>query len=369
MEGPCTVLSKFGLVRYFSGALLTLADVVTDILTAVTYYNNKHYIWFGFCLAFAFLPSFVMMVAYIVQSYKRRSCVDIGKGLLFYVNPFGSGIFKLKLFIVCLRHFKEVWSKNGYTVLDERLRVDYRSEKVYHYIEGLLENMPQMILQVYATSVQDEEISVLQYLSVSVTYVNLVGVLTMFEYGSFPGNQRKWPHLVVVLIYNSCLIAARALALVSFLIAFKWLTSAILVGHEIVCISTYIYRNHEYFSEKHVWWVAFLFMPCYSFAYLGFKVKELYPKTFEIKLGRSLLSSSIYYFFFTTENLVMVLMYYDWSDKNHWYSTALSGTVVTLTSFGALVNLVFTYVIFHRQRQVVRPSTAWSSSKRTNCGE
>ena len=354
MECRCIIVTKFSLLGYILGALLSFVDVATDILTAVTYFRNDHYIWFSFGLAFALLPSWLMMAAYCVQSYQRGSCSVLAKGLVFFANPFGSGLLKLKLAIVCHRNRGAVWSRNGHMPTDEGFCQDYRSEKVYQYVEGVLENMPQMILQVYAASVQTESITLLQYISVSISYVNLVCILAMFEHNSFPGNHKNWRHLVVVFAYNLFLVAARALALVSFLIAFKWYTTAFLVGHEIVCFATYIYKNHRYFTEKHVWLVALVFMPCYSFVYLGFKVKELYPRTFEIKLGRSLLSTFTYYFFFTSENLVMVFLYFNWSDTSDWYSTALTVTTATLSLAGAVTNLLFTYMTFYRPQQGVR---------------
>lgn len=349
-------LGQYELLKYTFGAFLTCSDVATDILIATTYYQHHQFIWFSFCLAFAVLPSFLLTVAYLLQSCRQEPAMTLVKQCLFYANPCGSGILKVKLLLVCLRNYDEVWSYQGWLVEDEKLRQDYRAEKVYHYVEGLLENMPQMILQIYVTVIQDDSISAIQIFSISVTFLNLVWVLTLFGYSSFV-KEATLAHFTAIIFYNACLIAARGLSIVAFLVAFKWITSAVLGFHEFVCISIYLYRNHEYFTEKEVWWIAFLLMPCYVFVYLGFKVKELNSKLFDIKLGRSILSSALFYFCFITENVLMVSLFLSWSKTrdlrwSQWISKVITISVIVLSLLGTAMQLVFTFVFFRKPTRV-----------------
>lgn len=349
-------LGQYEILKYSFGALLTCSDVATDILIATTYYQHHQYVWFSFCLAFAILPSFLLTLAYLLQRFRQETAITLVKRFLFFANPCGSGILKIKLLLVCLRHYDEVWSYQGWLVDDEKLRQDYRAEKVYHYVEGLLENMPQMILQIYVTIIQDDKISDLQIFSISVTFVNLVWVLTLFEYSSFV-KEVKLTHFTAIIFYNACLIAARGLSIVTFLVAFKWVTSAVLAFHEFVCISIYLYRNHDYFTEKEVWWIACLLMPCYIFVYLGFKVKELNSKFFDIKLGRSIVSSSLFYFCFITENVLMVSLFFTWSTASdsrwdRWISKVITVTVIVLSILGTIIQLIFTFVFFRKPLRV-----------------
>ena len=274
-------------------------------------------------------------------------------------NPCGSGFLKIKLLLVCLRNYDDVWSYHGWLVEDEKLLQDYRAERVYHFVEGLLENMPQMILQIYVTIIQEEKISDLQIISISVTFVNLVWVLTLFEYSSLV-NRGTLTHFIAMTVYNACLIAARGLSIVTFLVALKWVTSAVLAFHEFVCISIYFYRNHEYFSEKKVWWIACLLMPCYIFVYLGFKVKDLNSKVFDIKLGRSIVSSSLFYLCFTSENVLMVSLFFSWaktsdSTWNQKISKIITVCVIVLSLLGTVIQLGFTFVFFRKSTRV-RPN-------------
>jgi len=349
-------LGKYELLKYSFGSLLSCTDVATDILTAIIYYQQNHFVWFGFCLLFALLPSFLLTLAYLLQSCGQETICTLIKRFLFFANPCGSGILKAKLLLVCLQNYNEVCSIEGFLVDDERLRQDYRAEKVYHFVEGLLENMPQMILQIYATIIQEERISDIQIFSISMTFLNLVWVLTLFEYSSFV-KKATVTHFMAIVLYNACLVAARGLSIVAFLVAFKWLTSAVLAFHGFVCISIYLYRNHEYFTEKQVWWIASLLMPCYVFVYLGFKVKELNSKLFDIKLGRSVISSSFFYICFIAENVLMISLFFVWTKTTNrkwseWISNVITVSVIVLSLIGTLIHLSFTYVFFRKPRRV-----------------
>lgn len=359
MSGNDVRLGQYELIKYSFGAVLTCTDVATDILIATSYYQHRQFIWFSFCVAFAVLPSALLTLAYFLQRCRQETAITLVKQFLFFANPCGSGFLKIKLLLVCLRNYDDVWSYHGWLVEDEKLLQDYRAEKVYHFVEGLLENMPQMILQIYVTIIQDEKISALQIISITVTFVNLVWVLTLFEYSSFV-KQATLTHFTAITFYNACLIAARGLSIVTFLVGFKWVTSAVLAFHEFVCISIYFYRNHEYFNEKEVWWIACLLMPCYIFVYLGFKVKDLNSKFFDIKLGRSIVSSSLFYLCFTTENVLMVSLFFSWSktSDSRWdqrISKVIAVCVIVLSLLGTVIHLGFTFVFFRKSTRV-RPS-------------
>lgn len=350
-------LGKYELIRYSLGSLLSFTDIATDVLTAIIYYQQKHFVWFGFCLLFALLPSFLLTIAFLMQSCGRVAISTLMKQIMFFASPCGSGVLKVKLLFVCLQNYDEVCSIEGFRIDDENLREDYKAEKIYHYVEGLLENMPQIILQIYVTVIQDEQISAVQMFSISVSYLNLVWILTLFEYGCLVVNQTKITPFVIIVVYNACLIASRGLSIVSFLVAFQWLTSIVLAFHGFVCTSIYFYRNHEYFTEKKIWWIASLLMPCYIFVYMGFKVKELDSKFFDIKLGRSVISSSLFYVCFIAENILMTSLFFAWTKTTHrnwsqWVSNIIMILVTVFSLLGTLMHLLFTYAYLRKPHRV-----------------
>lgn len=350
-------LGKYELIRYSLGSLLSFTDIATDVLTAIIYYQQKHFVWFGFCLLFALLPSFLLTIAFLMQSCGRVAISTLMKQIMFFASPCWSGVLKVKLLFVCLQNYDEVCSIEGFRIDDENLREDYKAEKIYHYVEGLLENMPQIILQIYVTVIQDEQISAVQMFSISVSYLNLVWILTLFEYGCLVVNQTKITPFVIIVVYNACLIASRGLSIVSFLVAFQWLTSIVLAFHGCVCTSIYFYRNHEYLTEKKIWWIASLLLPCYIFVYMGFKVKELDSKFFDIKLGRSVISSSLFYVCFIAENILMTSLFFAWTKTTHrnwsqWVSNIIMILVTVFSLLGTLMHLLFTYAYLRKPHRV-----------------
>lgn len=120
-------LGQYELLKYSFGAVLTCSDVATDILIAASYYQHHQFIWFSFCLAFAVLPSFLLTLAYLLQRCRQETATTLVKRFLFFANPCGSGILKIKLLLVCLRNYDEVWSYQGWPVEDEKLLQDRKS--------------------------------------------------------------------------------------------------------------------------------------------------------------------------------------------------------------------------------------------------
>lgn len=142
-------------------------------------------------------------------------------------------------------------------------------------------------------------------------FVNFVWVLILFEYSSFV-NRVILIYFIIMIFYNVCFIVVCGLLIVIFFVVFKWVILVVLVFYEFVCIFIYFYRNYEYFSEKEVWWIVCFFMFCYIFVYLGFKVKDLNLKFFDIKFGRFIVLLLLFYLCFIFENIFMVLLFFFW---------------------------------------------------------
>ncbi|XP_031564846.1 uncharacterized protein LOC116300177 [Actinia tenebrosa] len=350
------VFYKFELFKYLFGAIFAWSDVGSDIATCILYYRRSQFEEFGFCLAFALAPSIFMTVAHLVQHLRSDGIVNIIGNLVYYAF-FGSGMMKMKLFILCVKNFKEVWSRPGYLVMKEDEKNDIRTVAVYDYIQTLLEDIPQMVLQIYTLTQQDtSNIHWIQFVSIALSFVNLILTLALFENNTLPGVQNVKAYILVILFYNTFLLAARIVTIVSFLIGFSWITAIILVVHELVCIVFYYIKNRKRFTDKDVWWVAIILLPCYIFTYLGFKVKEIRLRSFELKISRSLLSSSLYYATFTIENIMMMSLYYSKASVRTWYSSGATAAVIMMTLVGVFLNLIFTNLYFrdyHRTRHMI----------------
>jgi hypothetical protein len=190
--------------------------------------------------------------------------------------------------------------------------------------------------------------------------------LALFENKTLPGLQNVKAYILVIVFYNAFLLTARVLTIVAFLIAFSWITAIVLGVHELACVLLYYIMNRKRFTDRDIWWVAILLLPCYIFTYLGFKVKEIHLRTFELKISRSLLSSSLYYGVFAAENIMMMTLYYSKTTVREHYSSGATAAVIMLTLVGVFLNLIFTNLYFrdyHHTRHVISHQGARRSSR------
>lgn len=343
------VLYKLDMFKYLFGALFAWSDVGSDIATCVLYFQSYKYTRFGFCLAFALAPPVAMALAHLMQHIKNdgvgKTCKD-----LFNFGFFGSGVLKVHLFTLCVRNRKEVCSRDGYLVNKDEEKNLLRSSLVFSFVQALMEDIPQMILQLHTLNDQQESIHWIQIASLTLSLINLVSTLANFENRTLPGVQDVKAYFLIIVTYNLVLLVARVVTIVSFIVAYRWVTAAVLGAHEIICILIYYYRNRQRFAETDIWWVAVLILPCYIFIYLGFTVKQIRLRAFELKISRSLLSSGIYYGIFAVENVMMMTLYYSEASTRKWYSSGATAAVILLTLVGIFLNLVFTSLYFREYR-------------------
>lgn len=359
------VLYKYDLFKYLFGALFALADVGSDIATCVLYFQAYKYEQFGFCLAFALAPSFAMSFAHLMQHLKQdggaKTCKD-----LFCFGFFGSGMLKIHLFTLCVKNHKEVWSRRGYLVTKDEEKKTIRSLIANDFVQALMEDIPQMILQIHTLNGQEQAIHWVQIASLTFSLISLVSTLANFENRTLPGMQDVTAYFLIIVTYNLILIIARIITIVSFIISYRWITTAVLGAHELICVIIYYSINRQRFADKDVWWVAILLLPCYIFIYLGFTVKQIRLRTFELKISRSLLSAGIYYGIFAVENGMMMTFYYSQTSTRKWYSSGATAAVILLTLVGVFLNLVFTNLYFreyHHSRHVLNLQGARRSSR------
>ncbi|EDO44099.1 predicted protein [Nematostella vectensis] len=358
------VLYKTDLFCFLVSAIFSIADIGSDIATCAVYFSNARYVWFGFCVGFTIAPSICMTVSYLIKHMGTLGLRSTFTSIVCLIC-FGSSVLKLKLFWLCIRNFSEVWSRQGYMVMMESEKRDIRSGNVYNFVEALIENVPQMVLQGYILMVQDERVHYVQYASLTISLIGLVATIAKFENSSLPGDPLR-AYFIIIMSYTSFLLTARMLTIVTFLVAYEWILALILGAHFILCTVLYCIRNKERARDRDLWWVAVLLLPCYLFVFIGFKLKALRLRSFEVKLKRSLLSASLYYALFSIENILMVSFYYSNPTVRDWYSSGVTACVIMLTLIGVFVNLVFTSIYFKeysRTRHLLRQQGARRSSR------
>ena len=180
------------------GTILAVADPVTDILTLGEFYLNDHKTWFGVGLVFVILPSLVISCLYY-----RWHCLEVlflswcrgilktdhevedaikevfsTPDLLFGWNLLALPYKRLQAFILCSRNFKKLWHETLEEDCDKKIKNLIYDETWLGMFQAILESAPQFIIQLQATIFQQEQVSTIQIVSLSVSSLNVAWTVT-----------------------------------------------------------------------------------------------------------------------------------------------------------------------------------------------
>ena len=180
------------------GTILAVADPVTDILTLGEFYLNDHKTWFGMGLVFVILPSLVISCLYYRWHYLEVLFLCWCRGilktdhevedaikevfstpdLLFGWNLLALPYKRLQAFILCSRNFKKLWHETLEEDCDKKIKNLIYDETWLGMFQAILESAPQFIIQLQATIFQQEQVSTIQIVSLSVSSLNVAWTVT-----------------------------------------------------------------------------------------------------------------------------------------------------------------------------------------------
>ena len=180
------------------GTILAVADPVTDILTLGEFYLNDHKTWFGMGLVFVILPSLVISCLYYRWHYLEVLFLCWCRGilktdhevedaikevfstpdLLFGWNLLALPYKRLQAFILCSRNFKKLWRETLEEDCDKKIKNLIYDETWLGMFQAILESAPQFIIQLQATIFQQEQVSTIQIVSLSVSSLNVAWTVT-----------------------------------------------------------------------------------------------------------------------------------------------------------------------------------------------
>ena len=168
-------LKWYGILAILFGTVISFADPITDILTLVEFYRANHKTWFGVGLCFITLPSFSFSVMNFFFANDEIWC-DCWTTCIFGCHPFFPAFVKLRTLFVYL---KNLWRGNKIEPIDMNenpLTVDELLvlSAFAGMAEAALESAPQFIIQLYAMTVQQESVTIVQMVSLPVSFFSLV---------------------------------------------------------------------------------------------------------------------------------------------------------------------------------------------------
>ena len=178
-------LKWYGIFAVLFGTILSIADPITDILTLVEFYRTDHKTWFGMGLTFVILPSLFFLLANVEarsdhwETAQRTDWLEYTHTLVLGCNPLLPAWLKLQTLFFYLKELLNLRQGSNTDQTGEDLRSLQRSSKYAVLFEAALESAPQFIIQLYAMAVQQESVSIIQMVSLPVSFLSLAWASTV----------------------------------------------------------------------------------------------------------------------------------------------------------------------------------------------
>ena len=288
--------------------------------------------------------------------------------VIFGWNPLSLFLMRFKAFILCARNFKKLWH-------DESLE-DYRREQIQQLIfsanwsgmiEAVLESAPQFIIQLHAVVVLQEQVSIIQMISLCASFLSITWTFAngnVRNLMSLEGREREIDSTTckiktTVVFYLSWLfhLSSRLLAITFFTVGFKWWAIAVFVFHFIVIVALYrvwgknfmitisgrAINEEELDSIPKVSIIIVLLGVSFVTTLVGYCQP---PKIFAEK-NKSLLirALSLFFLFSVIENVIMNCVFYSKEEPHAWYSVPVTVCVCVFSLVGGLMKVALYYFI------------------------
>ena len=329
------------------GAILSFADPITDILTLVEFYRADHMTWFGVGLTFVLLPCLAFPVGYQVRSNEPSpSCC--ARTALCAFHPFSAAFARLEALFHCLKNW---WYKDEIDSHSDR-----KAEDVLGYIlfavlfEAVLESAPQFIIQLYAITVQEEPATIIQIISLPISFLTLAWAFTATDKMSLVVNKiipsssdLNVKHQLALFVTHLLLLSSRLFAICYFTVSYKWWVIGVVMFHSCaVVIATVIQNRDEVFCNTNnnkddcdalMVLLILLFMGIHSLR------DDLVEFSMALEITGVTMSVYLSHILFVLENFFMILTFYFTYNPNAWYSLPVTVSVCVFSVLGSTMRI------------------------------
>ena len=351
---------------FLAGAILSVADPITDILTLVEFYCNDHKTLFGVGLLFVILPSLAFLILVTVKEIdgdspeedkgdiNTRCCVrTIACGL----HPFTAAFARIQGFVFSL---KKSWRGDDET--DEKGDSLLRHIDLIVLFESVLESAPQFIIQLYAINTQQELVQIIQMISLPVSFLSLNWAFVMIDeilwFEERECGDLTLRRKIVIFLTHFFLLSSRLFAVCYFTVAFKWWVIGVLLLHTFMMMipTTILYFSTGGCEHNDVVFII-------SFLGLHWLRDDLSLMSNSWK--NNLLTVLFSNVLFVMENFVMTLMFYFSQHSNSWFSLPVTVCVCSFSVIGSIMRIAGLY-IFNFVRPRTRETGCESKSNSNN---
>ena len=338
--------------------ILSIADPVTDILTLVEFYRADHKTWFGVGLTFIILPSlFFLLINYDINEdswsddaeCQSKAC-KLTHILVLGFNPLLPAWLKLRtLFFYLTKLLKLRQDSDTHQMVENLDQLDklLKSSKFAVLAEAALESAPQFIIQLYAMVVQQESVTIVQMVSLPVSFLSLAWAsivadeLIQSDEGDLNFTVKdKVLHFVTHLFT----LSGRLFAVALFTVSSKWWVTSVLILHcTVITICDIVWQRRDRDDPFHLVMSFCLYWLRDDLSLLG--EFDGYKHLRRMQLFSNVL--------FVIENITMILLFYFPHFPHTWYSLPVTICVCLFSVLGALMRLTHFYYLRRNHNQMV----------------
>ena len=332
-------LKWYSILEVLFGTILSIADPITDILTLVEFYREDHKTWFGVGLTFFILPSLsFLLINCILISYSwsddekcySKDC-KFTPVLVLACNPLYPAWVKLRTLYCYLKKLLKLRQGNNTDQTDENLDELLRFSKFGVLAEAALESAPQFIIQLYAMAVQQQSVSIIQMVSLPLSFLSIAWASTVAD--DLLQTELGNLHLsvkdkVLLFVTHLFILSSRLFAVALFTVRYKWWVTSVLILH---CMLITISSGCSLFRH--------LSVICFCLHWLRDDLPLIIGDNTNPLMQ---LASNV---LFVIENITMILFFYFRHFPHTWYSLPVTICVCLFAVLGAVMRLTHFYYL------------------------
>ena len=260
--------------------------------------------------------------------------------VLLSLNPFSPAWATLKAFFLCLKSFKKLWHGNEVDCEDHEIDDVNRLIRYVNlapFAEAIMESIPQFIIQLYAASVQEEPVKIIQIISLSVSCLSVVWAFTAADNFLHEGEiEVKIKDKVLFFVGNLFFLTSRLLAICYVILGFRHAIPIIVLFHSVVVTVLDCYPC-QITRERYMLGMFFLvFRWIRDDLCVPFEEEDLGHRRKRIRRVQWLS-----HVMFLMENIAMILLFYSLGKfSNTLYAISVTVYVCTASILGSSIRLV-----------------------------
>ena len=345
-----TELKWYDILSVLFGITLSIADPITDILTLVEFYRADHKTWFGVGLTFIILPSlFFLLINYDINEdswsddaeCQSKAC-KLTHILVLGFNPLLPAWLKLRMLYCYLKNLLKLRQGNNTDQTDEDLDELLQSSKWAALAEAALESAPQFIIQLYATAVQQQSVSIIQMVSLPVSFLSLAWASTVGDelvrsnVGHFHFSVK---HTVLLFVTHLIILSSRLFAVALFTVSYKWWVTTVLILHcTVITICDRVLFHTAQSADDNI--TRFVSVMYFCLHWLRDDSVQLIGDY--AYAGSPLISNVL----FVIENITMILLFYFSHFPHTWYSLPVTICVCLFAVLGPVMRLTHFFFLY-----------------------